>query len=216
MLRAIVLPGLDGTGRLLEGFRAAAPAGVECAVIAYPPDQRLGYRELEAYVAGRLPAEPFVLIAESFSGPIAVRITASRDVRAVVLCGSFVTPPQPSFLRFFARTALFRLRVPERVLAFFMLSPFATPELTSAFSKTLQEVAPAVLALRLREVLSVDERDSLRRVSAPMLYLRGRFDRLVRRRVLREFTNVVQLDAPHAILQVAPDAAWQAILRSLT
>lgn len=215
MLHAIVLPGLDGTGRLLERFRAAAPAGVTCEVIAYPPDQFLGYRELEAYVASRLPAGPLVLIGESFSGPVAVRLGARSDVRAVVLAGSFVTPPRPSFLRVFARTALFRLRVPERVLAFFMLAPFATPALTSALSRALEEVAPVVLAARLREALSVDERASLRRITAPVLYLHGRFDRLVRRRVVREFTNVVELDAPHAMLQTAPEAAWRAILAAI-
>lgn len=215
MLHAVVLPGLDGTGRLLERFRAAAPPGIACNVIAYPPSQLLGYRELEEYVASRLPAGPLVLIGESFSGPVAVRLAASREVRALVLCGSFVTPPRPSFLRVFSRTALFRLRVPERVLAFFMLSPFATPALTSAFAETLRDVAPAVLALRLREALSVDERASLRRVTAPVLYLRGRYDRLVRRRVVREFTNVVELDAPHAVLQIAPEEAWRAILSVL-
>lgn len=214
-VHAIVLPGLAGTGRLLDAFCAAAPAGVTCEVIDYPRDQILGYRELEVYVASRLPSGPLVLLGESFSGPIAVRLATRSDVRAVVLCGSFVTPPRPSFLRVFARAALFRLRVPERMLAFFMLSPFATPALTSAFSQALQEVAPAVLAARLREALSVDERASLRSVTVPVLYLRGRFDRLVRRRVLREFANVVELDAPHAMLQTAPEAAWQAILRAI-
>lgn len=211
--RAIVLPGLDGTAKLLQDFRLAAPPGIDCAVLAYPTDELLGYRELESLVESQLPHEPFILIAESFSGPIAVRLAEKHPdrVKTLVLCASFVTSPRPRFLRHFARRTLFRLRLPERVLSFFMLAPFATPALTSAFSQAIREVDPGVLALRLREVLSVDARASLENVKAPVLYLRGRFDRLV---PPQKFAGVVELDAPHAILQTAPAAAWAAITQT--
>lgn len=212
-VKSIVLPGLDGTRRLLEDFRVAAPLGTESSVVAYPADQLLGYRELQSLVESQLPDEPFILIAESFSGPIAVRLAEKYPgrVKALVLCASFVAAPRPRFLRHFARRTLFRLRLPERVLAFFMLAPFATPALTSAFSRVIREVDPAVIALRLREVLSVDARASLANVKVPVLYLRGKFDRLV---PPQDIGEVVELDAPHAILQVAPQAAWAAITRT--
>jgi len=213
-MRAIVLPGLDGTGLLLDAFRAPAPAGCSCEVITYPRDRVLGYGELVELVAERLPDEPFLLIGESFSGPIAVRIAARRPhhLRALVLASSFVTPPRPRWLRVFARAALFRLPVPERALAHFMLAPFATPARVRAFADTLREVAPDVLARRLREVLRVDVTSALSSVDVPMISLRGRHDRLVSPRALAALPNAVDLDAPHAILQVAPEAAWAALL----
>jgi len=98
----VLLPGLDGTGKLLTTF-VQALAQVLCApwetqVIAYPKDEPLGYDELERRVRGALPDDrPFVLLAESFSGPIAIRIAASpaRAMRGVILCGTFARNPYP-------------------------------------------------------------------------------------------------------------------------
>lgn len=192
-------------------------------MLAYPPDAILDYAALVEYVSARLPEGRLALIAESFSGPIATRIAArSPDrVASLVFCNSFVTPPRTPLLRFLARPAMFRIRVPERVLAYLMLSPFATPELTALFARTLGEVDPAVVAVRVRELLTVDDSDTLTRVRCPIVYLRGTHDRLVPERAVRAitaaapWTRVVRIAAPHAILQTAPDAAWDAIRSTL-
>jgi pimeloyl-ACP methyl ester carboxylesterase len=216
----VVLPGLDGTGDLLDAFRAAAPPGVECVVIGYPTGELLDYDALESYVASRLPLDrKMILVGESFSGPIAVRLAErlSERITALVLCSSFVTPPRCSLLRFVARAPLFRIRAPERVLAALMVAPFATPEVMSALSATLRKVAPAVLAHRVRELLIVNEVAALRRVCVPIVYLRGTFDRLVPERALSRIVSaapsviVHDIEAPHALLQTAPAAAWAAI-----
>ena len=213
----VVLPGLDGTGDLLDAFCATAPDGVECVVVRYPVDQVLDYEALERLVVGLLPTDrPFLLVGESFSGPIAVRL-AERAV-AVVLCSSFVTPPLPRFLGYFARAMLFRLRVPDAVLAWLMLAPYATPALVAAFATTIARVEARVLALRVRELLRVDARTALARETRPVLYLRGERDRLVPERVVRRIVEtspsvrVVRIAAPHAVLQTAPKAAWEAIV----
>ena len=57
MTTLCVLPGLDGTARLLASFaddaRAAGFARVEA--LAYPPDRPLGYRDLEVLARASLP-----------------------------------------------------------------------------------------------------------------------------------------------------------------
>src|SRR6266567_2475238 len=74
----VLLPGLDGTGKLFAAFVRALGAGVESRVIGYSPDEPLGYEELEPQVRAALPRDrPYVLLGESFSGPIAMRIAAS-------------------------------------------------------------------------------------------------------------------------------------------
>ena len=215
----VVLPGLDGTGDLLQDFRNAAPSGIHCEVIRYPVDELLDYDALESFVVAQLPDERSILIGESFSGPLALRLAVRLPdrVAAVVLCNSFVLPPRSPLLRFVARERLFRIRVPDRLLAAMMLAPLATPPLTSALMKATRRVYPAVLALRVRELLRVDALDTLCRVTCPILYLRGTLDRIVTERSLGIITDAVpsvrvhRIAAPHALLQTSPAEAWAAL-----
>ncbi len=63
----------------------------------YPTDKKLDYDDLLNLVIKMLPKEePFILLGESFSGPLAIRVavTIPLGLKAVVLCASFVTYPQ--------------------------------------------------------------------------------------------------------------------------
>jgi pimeloyl-[acyl-carrier protein] methyl ester esterase len=213
----VLLPGLDGTGDLLDPFSAAAPPGVDCLILRYPTDRRLDYRELEDFVIARVPpGGRLVLVGESFSGPVAVRVAVRLGERVahLILCNSFLTPPRLPLLRYCARTAVFRIRLPERILAALMLAPRSTPALASAFAAALGKVAPFVLAHRIRQVLSVHDLPALQQLGVPVTYLRGTWDRLVPDRALRHITQAVpavrvhHIEAPHALLQTAPAAAW--------
>jgi hypothetical protein len=73
-MKWILLPGFDGTGTLFAPFLRALPPGIEPVVVTYPADRNPSADELVGFVLKRLPeSEPFVLIAESFSGPIALK-----------------------------------------------------------------------------------------------------------------------------------------------
>ena len=98
MTALVVLPGLDGTAQLLTGFadaaRAAGFARVEA--VAYPTDRTLGYRDLETLARDALPRdEAFVLLGESFSGPVAIAIAADPppNLRGLVLSTTFARAP---------------------------------------------------------------------------------------------------------------------------
>jgi pimeloyl-[acyl-carrier protein] methyl ester esterase len=74
-LRAILLPGLDGTGRLFDPLLKELPADLRAEVISYPTDAILDYAALEQFVEAALPRrDPFIIVAESFSGPLAIRL----------------------------------------------------------------------------------------------------------------------------------------------
>jgi hypothetical protein len=51
----VLLPGLDGTGKLFTAFVRALGAGVESLIVGYSPDESLGYEELELKVRAALP-----------------------------------------------------------------------------------------------------------------------------------------------------------------
>ena len=95
----LLLPGMDGTARLFQRFDAAlhAQAAIETQAIAYPAAP-LDYAALEAFVRERLPRNrPFVVLAESFSGPLgaALRADPPPGMCALILCCSFVRNPRP-------------------------------------------------------------------------------------------------------------------------
>src|SRR4051812_12633896 len=94
----VLLPGMDGTGLMFAPFIAALGPDVDCRVVAYPTDRALDYAEHEAIARAALPGDaPYVILGESFSGPIAIRIAASApaNLMGLVLCCSFARSPQP-------------------------------------------------------------------------------------------------------------------------
>jgi hypothetical protein len=46
----VLLPGLDGTGKLFSEFVRAMGSEIDAQIVAYPKDEPLGYAELEARV----------------------------------------------------------------------------------------------------------------------------------------------------------------------
>ena len=102
MPKLILLPGMDGTGELFGPFLNALRNRFNAQVIRYPTDLALGYQELSTFVRNALPVdEPYVFLAESFSGPIAIAIAAEAppSSRGSILCCTFARNPHTSWLR---------------------------------------------------------------------------------------------------------------------
>jgi pimeloyl-ACP methyl ester carboxylesterase len=199
---------MDGTGSLLSDFIASLPGWIESVVVTYPTDKPLGYRELEALVSQKLPRDPFILLGESFSGPIAVALRLGPiGLQGVILVGSFVRRPvsAPAIV---ARVPFWKL--PTRIAAAALLGRWSSKDLRSRLSTAMASVHPCVWRTRLQAVLSVDVVAPLRRVSVPVLYLRGRSDRVVPRsawKVIKDAlpsARLVELDGPHFLLQAKP------------
>src|SRR4051812_4389167 len=92
----ILLPGLHGTADLFLPLLAAIPPDLPTRIISYPTHEPLSYDDLLRLIDTQLSnEESIVLIAESFSGPLALRYAAMHParVRAVILCASFIRSP---------------------------------------------------------------------------------------------------------------------------
>jgi len=218
--RLILLPGLDGTGELFGPLLGVLPNHLPIRVVGYPTDQPLRYDDLLGAIVGQLAAEErMVLIAESFSGPLALRFAAMNPqrVQAVILCASFIRSPLPQWLRFFARPGLFRLPPPAFALRRLLLGRRAGSELVRMARDAIRKVRPQVLAARLEDVFDVDCTDALRQCTAPILYLAAARDALVPRssvnaiRAIRSDVRVRTFDGPHLLLQSEPVAVWREI-----
>ena len=176
---------------------------------------------------GALPARgPCTIVAESFSGPIAIRIAAAAPpgLRALVLVASFGRSPLPRSLGWLAgaaKPALFRVRPPEAALRALLLGQDAPAALVDEVVRAVGRVPPEVLARRLREVSEVDVEAALASIRVPVLYLAGSRDRLVGGRGAARLAErlpgmeTVTLDAPHLVLQARPAESASVILAFL-
>ena len=99
MVKLILMPGIEGTGDLFAPLVRALDNSLDTTVLRYPTDEPLGYSELLPRVRAALPASgPFVLLGESFSGPLAIMLAAEAPagLRGVILSASFATNPATS------------------------------------------------------------------------------------------------------------------------
>lgn len=220
-INLVLLPGMDGTGILFEPLLAVLPSTVHPSVVRYPPDEPLDYAELLPRVLAALPRQgEFVLLGESFSGPLALMAaaTAPPGLRATILCASFLRIPirAPRLLRLLATPGLLRA-MPLWAQVQAMLGGHATPHLRDLLARALAEVTPAVLAARARAILDVDASAELQACAGPLLYLRAMQDRMVPERCSKLIVEqkpdarVVALPGPHLLLQARPTEAWEAI-----
>ena len=91
----VLMPGLDGTGLLFERFVSALPPHIRTRIIEYPKIAA-SLEEHAAVVAERLPAGRVVLLAESFSGIVALYLLMKHRVPAekVIFVASFGSSPR--------------------------------------------------------------------------------------------------------------------------
>jgi pimeloyl-ACP methyl ester carboxylesterase len=214
-LLTLLLPGLEGTGRLFDRFLRAATGALELRVLSFPPDRFEGYQALAERLGKSLPADrPFALLGESFSGPLALRLAASAPPGrvGVVLAASFHKRPSAtsiSALRPLA-PAFFRLPLPAHAVRLLLAGGGAPDDLVEEVRRAVATVKGDVMASRAREALRVDATAWLQACPVPLLFLGGKEDHLLRSaipieiRALRSDAEIRMLDAPHLVLQSRP------------
>jgi len=221
-VRLVLLPGLDGTGILFEPLVRALRRDLDPIVCAYPTQESRTYVQLLPGVLRALPrTEPFILLGESYGGPLSLMVAAQRPagLAGLVLSASFISCPYPFVPNwashlvfgapFRAASALARLKRHFEGLA--------SPALSALISRALGAVDPAVLASRVREVIQVQVTSHLVACAVPILYIQGSQDlvvppgNLARIQAVRPDVRPVRLVAPHMVLQVAAAEAARVI-----
>lgn len=219
--KIVILPGLDGTGRLLTDFVSILERSHPVEVIAYPPDEPLTYDTLLDHVRERLPSEDFVLIGESFSGPLAIRIALENPpfLKAVVLCASFARLDLP-FKRLIAKMAdrLPVEAIPFAVIDALLMNGRATAAQRELLKQVLRDLGKEVIALRVKEALFVDLVSTDFVIRQPVLYLRATADRLIPSGAadfivsMAENVLIQDIAAPHFLFQTEPTLSARAII----
>src|SRR6202789_2773116 len=218
----VLLPGLDGTGKLFAEFLKALDLSVSAQVVAYPPDIPLGYDELEALVRAALPARGrFVLLGESFSGPLAIRIAAHPPpgIVGLILCVTFASNPYPHLAWARGLAALLPLKSLPRWLRAPLMWGSASPSKAPRQSeRAMAGVDAAVIRRRIAALLSVDETAALAKISVPTLVLCATGDRVISKAASMRLMHGIRhaqrldIDGPHLLLKTRPKECAAAVL----
>jgi pimeloyl-[acyl-carrier protein] methyl ester esterase len=224
MLKLVLLPGMDGTGELFSGFITALPGTFEVVTVRYPTERYLPYSELEDFVRAACPISgPFMLVAESFSTPLAIQYAATSpaNLAGIVLCTGFATSPVRGWRRFLGSLLaplVFRLPLPNLAAKLWLVGHDAPTSLLTAVQGAISSVQPRVLVARLRAVLKCEVRADLDQIAVPILYLQAKGDRLVSASCLEDVrrikpqVKVASLEGPHLLLQRQPQIAAEAVV----
>lgn len=222
-MKLVLLPGMDGTGKLFDGLIAELPER-DILSISLPQQGPQDYESLCQQLTPLLPKEPFVLLAESFSGGIAALLTQAEipQLAGVIFVASFLSSPRPWLARLATQLPiklLARLPCSNMVFRHFLLGTEATEQLIETFRASIHSVPGKVLSARLAVIAHATPASFTSEV--PAVYIRATHDRLVpaqqKELFLKTYPGISILDipGPHFILQANPKAAAEAVTLAL-
>lgn len=220
-MKLILLPGMDGTGKLFENFISCL-SEIDCSVIPLPQSGPQDVTSLSQCIREQLPSENFFLLAESFSGAIAAKLCEEpiTNLRGMVFVGSFLSPPNRVALSL-ARALPIKIlsKLPFSIFAIrkLMLGPNASDSLVEKFRNIIDTVPRETLKARFQAMQSLGSTNFSSDI--PVLYLSGSGDHLVPRSKQSEFEQNFPnvefsiLDGPHFLLQTNPEASAQLVIK---
>ena len=211
-MKIFVLPGLDGVASLRSKFAEELALTHDVIVLDYPQVEWTTYDAVADFVLERITTnEKFCIVAESFSGPTAIRIAArgSENLAGLVFAASFAIPPNP-YVSIAAQLAMFtpRKNATFAWLISHVLSSGADRAVSQALAACLKELPSDLVQRRLSLVAQASELNRLSGLNIPMLYLRAKRDWLVGRACCARMVEanslirIATIDGPHFILGV--------------
>ncbi len=221
--KLVLLPGIYGTGELFSDFIDALPREFAARAVHYPNDVCLSYAELLGIVQNEVPAsEPYVIVAESFSTPLAIQFAGMNplNLKGLVLSAGFATSPVRGALQWLSPImAPLLAHLPICGIGAKILVPESKdPESALARMRVaIASVEPKVMMDRVQSVVGCNALEELGKIKVPVLYLQATRDFLVNPVCLEEMRQVkpeievVVMDGPHVILQLMPRQAVEIV-----
>jgi pimeloyl-ACP methyl ester carboxylesterase len=178
------------------------------------------YDTLVEYVKSKLPNEDFMLVAESFSGPIGVVLAQSNipNLKAIVFVATFLSTPRLSLIKIVRQLPIklfSKLPFATAVYRFFMFGSHAPKDVVSQFQKVLAELPSETLKQRLLAIESLSL--GADKIDLPAVYIRAEEDRLVSYDKSSEIKEVFSslsvktIKGPHFIIQTNPEECAEVI-----
>jgi pimeloyl-ACP methyl ester carboxylesterase len=224
-MQLVLLPGMDGTGELFSPLIKVLPNVLQPQVVAYPTNMPWGYPELLSFVRNQLlNDEDFVVLGESFSGPLVLMLAAHPParMRALILACTFEHHPRPALapLSMLAHAAL-GFRPPKLLIQSFLANGAKNLNIAACVQLAVGQVSIEVLQARIKAINGLSSDLQQKPISMPSLYLQASSDRVVPERCYQSLQiriphmELAKIKGPHCLLQVNPEASTDAILSFL-
>ena len=221
----VFLPGIDGTGVSFEPLGEVLPMDIIVKVIQYPTDKLLSFEETVQCAKDQIQSdrEDMIVLAESFSGPVAIVLVGSGQLKAkcLILCSTFARSPRPALLKilsYLPLELLLKLPFPRFLLKHVVEGEEEATDLFLSMWARVKTMVPAkVIVHRLKVIRQVDVREWLPKLTIPCCYIQATSDRAVPSSSLLDFTEAIsdlrvkRIRGPHYILQAQPQASLTAI-----
>ena len=223
-MKIYLLPGLDGTGELFYPLLSALSEETQSVIVRYQ-DEVLFEEYLET-VTALIPDKDVILVAESFSGPIALALIARNPSRFkfVILSATFAISPFHEILgitKYLPSFVFGPYRKNKAMINTFCLNGCSNDDLATKTLSVVRSLPASTTKSRLELLAGIDMRPVLSQITIPILYLRALHDRLVSPRLSQQLIDglpnvVVQpIDGPHMLLQANPIESVKAITQHL-
>ena len=222
-MNIILLPGLDGTGELFEELIPCLGDN-RVHIIALPQEGDQTYKSLTSYVTKQLPREDFILVAESFSGPIGVLLSQSglQNMKGIIFVATFLTPPKKFLIaitKLLPIKQLLQVPFSSLLVRYLMLGHSASDKTAKRFFQVISKIPNSVIKKRLSTVQKFTLDGC--QINLPATYIRAKNDKLVPKNKCLEFdhyfTNLTikTITGPHFILQACPVCCAEIILNHI-
>lgn len=218
-MKLVLLPGMDGTGNLFSPLLYAL-SGFDCTVIPLPNTGPQDYVSISRPVIDKLPKEDFILIAESFSGPLATALAKEGidNLKGIIFVATFLSTPRKYLLSIAKKLPLkllANLPLTEPLHKRFFLGIDASCGLIDLFRTTLRSLPSEIIKERLKSLHSLAYKPE--KIHLPAAYIQATSDKLVPPDKAIEFERcfenliIKSIEGPHFILQAKPAASAEAI-----
>ena len=221
-ITTVLLPGLDGTGKLFKPMIQFLPAWIKPIVVSYPEDKPYGYEDLTDIVRNAIPKDcDFVILGESFSGPLAIMIAAEKPngLLGLILCATFAKNPFkliPSWIRFLSIGPIYSLW-PTTIKLRAICGGGRFKSFMNMALDAIKPVHPSAISARVKAILKVNVRFLFEKLDVPVLYLVSINDHLIKKhnvtdlKAIKPDLEVAELNTKHFLLQMEPERSAERI-----
>lgn len=209
----VLIPGLDGTGEFFKPFLDIYGRD-RAELIPLPQHGAQDYAALTEYVAQRLPVNrDYVLLAESFGGPIGANL-AMRGLprlKGLVFVATFLSPPAWWTTTLGLMLPLEKTvptRVGRMILHWLLAGPLASDKTMDWVQQVVSGVPAGIIKARIRAIRRLRPQKGC--TDVPALYIQSTQDRLIGASKFREFgkhfsdLKLFKIEGPHLILPSRP------------